>query len=308
METASMMDFLAQKQQEFTDKAKIGIEGLAGMFGAIGAGMEVTQEHFTGLGTVAFAMFQDLRAMGHSVVEAMAMMSPAIDAAIAAAKEQGLQIEGPLQRLVGLRNKIADNEPLVAAAEGLSGMFDALAQTGSLTQATFDTLQASATSTFEEMTAQGFSANQALAMMAPFLAKAQAEAEQFGLTIDKDTQALINQADAAGLLEGALSPQEKMLALLDRQVQVLELMAESFGVVLPAAIDTATGAVDNFNTATEGSGPWAHQIDGIQGMTTAIQTFTAEMAISTENVGGQFAALGGGILGATGRARELATV
>lgn len=307
METASMIDFLAQKQQEFTDKSKEGIEGLAGMFNAIGAGMEVSQTHFTGLGTVAFAMFEDLRAMGHTIVESLAMMTPAIDAAIAAAKEQGLQIEGPLARLIGLRNKVANNEPLVAAAEGLGAMFSALAQTGSLTQDTFDTLQHSAGATFEELIANGFTANQALSMMAPFLAQAQADAKKFGLVIDYDTQALIEQADAAGLLEGALSPQERMIELLERQVAATEALAGAFGV-LPDAIGNATTAATEFDDATRNSDPWMSHVEGINAMALSFSNYAEEMRLATGAVGSSFAALGDGIAGATRRAAELSGV
>jgi hypothetical protein len=181
-----------------------------------------------------------------SMVDAINAIAPALDAAIAAAQEAGLEVEGPLASLVEFRNKVKDNQDLVAAAEGLGSVLTALMNTGSLTAESFAALQGQAQSMFDQLTAAGFSSEQALAMMAPYLAQAAKAAEEYGYELDEGTQALVDQADAAGLLDGALGPQERMIELLERQVEATEHLAAAFGYVADE-IDDANSSLGDFN-------------------------------------------------------------
>ena len=78
-----------------------------------------------------------------------------------------------------------------------------------------------------------------MALLGPQLRQLIDLSEQYGFKIDRNTRALIDQADASGLLPPAIEPVEDIFGDIR---SVIILLAESLGVQVPAAIKQAADA------------------------------------------------------------------
>lgn len=160
-------------------------------------------------------------------------------------------IFGPIEALMGL----AANETFRGAAEGAQGLKEALegvANAGYLTAQAFAAFGQQAVSAYNQALAGGATTEQGLQTIAPLLGSIISASRNYGFTIDENTQALIDQAKAAGI-SFPLEP-------LERVANLLELMAEKMGATADE-IARATGNMDEFGNsvgaanAEVGTGP-----------------------------------------------------
>ncbi|MCP4878330.1 MAG: hypothetical protein GY896_22990 [Gammaproteobacteria bacterium] len=103
---------------------------------------------------------------------------------------------------VGRLFRIAGQEefrPLLEGIEGLNQALVGVSNAGFLTTDMFSAFQNQAQSAFEQLTEAGLRPQEALQQIAPFLQSAIDAAERFGIPLDANTQALIDQAEAAGI-------------------------------------------------------------------------------------------------------------
>jgi hypothetical protein len=145
-------------------------------------------------------------------------------------------IFGPIEALMGL----AGNELFRGAAEGAEGLkmaLEGLANAGYLTAQSFAAFGQQADAAFRQALAGGASNEQALQTIAPLLGSIISASRNYGIEIDANTQALIDQAKAAGI-SFPTEPLEKVAGLL-------ELIAEKMGATADE-IGRATGNMDNF--------------------------------------------------------------
>lgn len=125
-----------------------------------------------------------------------------------------------------------------ALLEGIQGAQDALnglADSGYMTAGAFAGVGVVAQDAFGQLVANGASTETALQAVAPLLADIQANADKYGLTIDANTQALIDQAQAAGIA----FPTDP----LQQVVSLLESIAVALGAEIPAAAHTAGSGI-----------------------------------------------------------------
>ncbi len=238
-------DAIASRIDDLTQRVvSDGINGLGAVFQWMGTQTDLTAERMDHMGVVGMAMFQSLRDQGLTMVEAMEAMGPALDAALEAATEQGVELTGQFAELAAFRERVLDNAPLVSAAEGMAAVLNALAIQGSLTQETFDGMQQEAGAMFDELIAKGFTSNQSLAMMAPFLKAADEAAARYGLQLDETTRALFDQSDAAGHLDALKTPQEEMIEVQQLMLQTVAALTAAFGGTLPAAVQEYIDALN----------------------------------------------------------------
>jgi hypothetical protein len=101
----------------------------------------------------------------------------------------------------------------------------------------------------------GVTGPEALGQVAGLLRILAKEAAAGHIQLDAATQALIDQANASGLLD--LSPQEQMAKVLDLQLQVLAGIATMFHVVLPSAVQDYISSLNQIPTVggPGGAGP-----------------------------------------------------
>jgi hypothetical protein len=247
------LDSIMQKIDELLERTlKAGASGLADVFTWMGGQADMTSERLNRMGVVGMAMFGALRAQGMSTLEALRLMGPAIQAAIKAAEDSGTALTGPFATLADFYQKVEDNKGLVAAIDGLAAAMEALALTGQLNADTFAAMQAEAQSMFDQLIAQGFTAEQALAVMAPLLFAISEAAERYGFALDEATKAQIDQAKSMGLFENMKSPMETLVELQGEMLKVVAALAQYFGAVLP---DSVQKYIDKLNKVPQPPGP-----------------------------------------------------
>lgn len=247
------LDSIMNKIDELLERTlKAGASGLADVFTWMGGQAEMTTDRLNRMGTVGMAMFQAMRAQGMSTLEALRLMGPAIQAALKAAEESGTALTGPFAALADFYRKVEDNKGLVSAIDGLAAAMEALALTGQLNADTFAAMQAEAQSMFDQLIAQGFTAEQALAVMAPLLFAISEAAERYGFALDEATRAQIDQAKSMGLFENMKSPMETLVELQGEMLKVVAALAQYFGAVLP---DSVQKYIDKLNKVPQPPGP-----------------------------------------------------
>lgn len=236
-ETSAKLDELSKRIDQIKmDKLMAGVTGLASLFKNAADSADLTQERMDRLGLFGAAMFEELKRQGLSTVEAFHAMGPALDEAIAAAEKHGLTITGTLGVLADFRTKVGANEGLVSAAEGVGKVIDALRTTGNLTKETFAGVQAETSKLFDELIAKGFTSQQALALLAPALMQIRDAARDGKLSIDEGTQALITQADTAGLFEGLKDPMDELVEVQKLMLEAVAALTKAFGGDLPESV------------------------------------------------------------------------
>jgi hypothetical protein len=209
-----------------------GFTGLTAMYAAVGKGATMSQERMDRMGRMGIAMFSALRKQGVSYVDAVEQMGPALDAAAAAAAASGLSMGGGFAQLSQFRALVTANKELVASAEGWGQAMEALRTTGSLDLTTFNDQMLEANSQFKDLTAAGFTEAQALSMLAPGLLQLQKSAAAHGYTLDANTQALIDQAQASGAFEGLVDPMDELVEISNKMLACFILIAETMGAKL----------------------------------------------------------------------------
>lgn len=236
--TLSELETLAGRIDEiFSQKLTAGIGGISALYSHLADSTDVTQERFDALGMAGVAMFEELKAQGATTVEAMRAMGPALEQALRAAKEHGLELSGTIGMLADFQQKVADNEGLVNAAEGMGAVFDALRATGNLTQEVFEGLAGETQTLFDDLIAQGFTANQALALIAPTLHQMEQAAKDGLIALDPVTQELIDQAHASGAMDNMVDPMAELVEIQGLMLEAIGALTQAFGAELPAAVE-----------------------------------------------------------------------
>jgi hypothetical protein len=197
------------------------------------------------IGLVALSTFNRARASGLSFIEALNAIGPALDVLIKA--QQDLGIEGTnsaINQLMHYRELANQFPTLVAAASALGPTLVAIQQTGGLTTEALAAMEDQGLRTFNRLRDAGFTENEALAQMADFLKQVEKAHKLLGTPIDANTQHLIDQARAAGLLGDdtvdATTQQRKGFEMVTRAINALII---TLGGV-PIAIDDISKAIE----------------------------------------------------------------
>jgi hypothetical protein len=109
---------------------------------------------------------------------------------------------------------------------------------------TFAAFSAELGDVFSELIAKGFSSNQALALLAPTLLQIQKAAAEGRITIDASTQALIDQANAGGLLDNIKDPMAEMVEIQKLMLEATAALVKAFGADLPASVQKYIAAIN----------------------------------------------------------------
>jgi hypothetical protein len=145
--------------------------------------------------------------------------------------------------------KFSEPGPLRDAAEAAQGLADTLvglAAAGYMDQSLFADFGATASAMFNQAVAGGASTKEALQAIAPTLAQMKAASEQYGFTLDANTQSLIDQAEANGIVFKT----DPMLLMLE----VLKEIAKVLGADIPNAANTAGNAIKNIPRPSANTG------------------------------------------------------
>jgi hypothetical protein len=229
--TGEMVPEIAAAVRESLGKAAAGVEATA----KSGIGDPRDQAR------VFMATFYGLVAQDGPAA-AVKAMQPAYDAMVANLQKLHMPpdaidaIMGPAKKLFDL----AGNEATAGILDGLQGMQDSLKglqDSGYLTADAFAAFQNQTKAAFDQLTASGVDSNTALAAIAPMLAQMQQAAAATGQALDPVTQALINQAQAAGIS----FPVDPMRQTVD----LLTSIAKALGADIPASAQAAGQGMAN---------------------------------------------------------------
>ena len=127
--------------------------------------------------------------------------------------------------------------PFVKGAEAGARAMLALGTTGNLTQREFGFVAQAAKRTFNGLIRGGADGKAAIEAMRPTLAALMFAQENYGLRVDKGTQAILDQARAHGVTaaEGETAA-DRQLAALEKMIDGLERLIDLFENALPDAI------------------------------------------------------------------------
>lgn len=175
----------------------------------------------------------------------------ALSAPFAALKEKlqagGFDVNALLGGVGGLFDAVeGPARAALEAADGLNQALQGIALAGYLTQDSFNAFGQSAQDAFQQALDGNLDNQQALLAIAPLLGNIDKASKTYGLTIDANTQALIDQAKAAGIAFPT-DPMERAAAALEKLVKLL-------GGDIPDAANTAANAINGLGNVNPGGG------------------------------------------------------
>ncbi len=191
------------------------------------------------------AYFHSLQAEGKSVSEIMSIMGESFDAIAGKSMTDltegiGVEMTDTFSQLYQLQQKMSGNESLVKGIEGLgealSGMGDSMLY---MSDETFSSFEKSAVTAFDKLSAAGFDQQQSLQLMAPLLKDLSDYSAEYGFSLSKSTQDMLDNAKESGLIrEKQKSDTEKLIDVNEHLASVMDRMAsslENLGAISPFA-------------------------------------------------------------------------
>lgn len=254
-------DDLQEFFEAFAEARKKGFEGTAADFGRIEmeefdldeediakiqAVIERTQETLNRLALVATATFAGILQETGDIVQAINAVSPALDQIIAIQDQLGIAASDAIKPLLEFRQVIKDNEDLAISLSGTTQMLLGMADANRLNQELFSAFGADAVSIFEQLQARGVDINQTFLLMQPTLQALWEAQKEFGFQTDEATQALLDQAEAAGVV-GA-----QQQSINQKILDVLTAIAVKLGADIPMAYIEAGQAASRFGSRARG--------------------------------------------------------
>jgi TP901 family phage tail tape measure protein len=210
--------------QTFLENAQITSQGVADSVGATIGGI-----------------FASLTQEGASPLEALTQLAPSIEAFNAQLAQTGMTGGAAFAQIQQL-SLIATGEitgPMVQAVSGLNDVFTGLHNAGLLTQEMFGGLSLQVAETFANLQGQGVSAQNAMMLMQPSLQRIWELQRQFGYEVDASTQAMLDQAETAGVVG------EQHQSIQQQTLDVLKSIATVLGADIPAAAQAGATGVTN---------------------------------------------------------------
>lgn len=243
---------LRTKRDDLTAKGdRRGAAGVTAEIDALTAGVIADQQDdFDRLSRLALSTFNAYVANGKSAAEAVAAVGPAIDSLKQATTDFGFAGNAAFEQLSRWRDLTTANQPLLDQIGGLNEMMAALANIGALDAQTFADMQAQGLDAFGQLTAAGFTQQEALAQMAPMLETIRDLHTERGLAIDDETKKLIDQAEQQGILAEQTASETQV------QLDLTAALVEAVGGTLPESYkkwrDAATQTTNDIAGQTEG--------------------------------------------------------
>ena len=216
----------AQALPQILNDLSGGLNSVTSLASTLGAD---DQAGFDRLSRLVNTTVETMRAAGKSEAEIFAAITPSLDQLAEAQKKMGFQASGALAELLKFREFDAANKEVAASIDGVNMMLSALGKTGRLTQQDFTDLTAIAVDGFDKMIAGGLSEDEALRRMQPTLQQIWELQQKGTLTVDENTQALLDQAEAQGMVG------EEFKSTSDQMLDILKAIAIALGAELPDA-------------------------------------------------------------------------
>jgi hypothetical protein len=203
--------------------------------------VELTKTQFDGLSAGVSADFFEMIAKGVSFQDALKAVQPSIDLLQKSMRDMGYDAGGAFQSLINMSDIANDaiTGPLLSSISGVDQALKGMHNSGLLDQGMFDALASVATDSYNKIIAQGKDGDAALRAIQPTLQDIWRLQQDFGLKVDDATQALLDQAEASGIVgDKQRSIAEKTLLAIERVANAVE---RAFGLMPSQAASAATG-------------------------------------------------------------------
>lgn len=254
-ELKSIMDQMSAAydvQQQRMAGLKTAMEGLGtmtrGFVSGLKAGVDATEaqrDQFGRLGNYAALTFAGLVKNTGDVVQALKEMDDTLEQLAKAQADFGLEGSKSFQQLMQFREVVKNNQDVADSISGLNQLMQGLKDAGLLTKEVVNSFGQDAVANFQALTARGVEANTALSLMQPTLQQLWQRQRDFGDITDEATLALLNQAEAQGLVG------ESMMDVNNKILEVLIAIGEVIGADIPAGFRAATDAANSFKNTVK---------------------------------------------------------
>ena len=204
-----------------------------------------TEKQMKNLESQAMSVFNAMIANGASYTEAMNSIGPTLDKLIEAQTEMGIEGGSAINELLRIREIQTEHQNLFNAIDGNLAVLNALGNTGSLTQQAMQDAGQQTNNYYKKLMKAGLDSNQALAQMAPTLQQLRYYADEHGLALDKNTQKLIDEAEASGVLG------EKQMETTDIMLGGFGLIIQALGAEIPDAMQKSVDKMMEFGDSAE---------------------------------------------------------
>jgi hypothetical protein len=194
----------------------------SGALGSLGGGAT------GGLGAAAAAVWGQMSAQGASLTDIVAAIGPSVTTLQKQFQDTGTTGGAAFDKIAKLASFASDAgvAPLITAAGGLNSLMAGLANTGLMDQDTFAGLANSALDLRNHMTEAGKDGDAALQAMQPTLQTLWQLQDQYGFKVDDNTQAMLDQAQASGLVG------EKFKPASDKMIDAIQALIDKFDIFL----------------------------------------------------------------------------
>jgi TP901 family phage tail tape measure protein len=197
------------------------------------------------LGIVAMAAYGAALKSGVGYVAAIRAAGPALDSVIKSQEKLGITSENEaLKGLLAFRQKVAQNEELVGAAEALNDTLLAVSHTTGLNAASLNAMGDLGMSTFNRLIGAGFTQNEALRFMGDFLDNIKKGHIDLNVPIGDNTQKLLDMAAAEGIVKTKSTDlKDVFTAGTDKMVDAIDRLIKTLDKV-PNSVDGIGKAID----------------------------------------------------------------
>jgi TP901 family phage tail tape measure protein len=224
-----------------------------------------TREELANLGELTLATFNSLIAQGMSYIEALELMAEPLHELRRRYRDLGDESNAAVEQLMHITSVAEKYQDLFAAIAGTDEVLQALGNTGFLTQESLTAVADQAQTYYERLTAAGLTSQEALAVMAPILENLQYYADNYGLSIDANTQSLIDQATEMGILQGeAASVTDVLQAGFDDVVTAINNFTDSLALIIDQFVDIADTGSGSFDQITAAIDDTADAFDSLK--------------------------------------------
>lgn len=154
---------------------------------------------------------------------------------------------GPIMRLMGLTEENMAFRGAIEGAEGLRQALEGVANAGYMTTDTFSAFETQAQAAFNQAVDGGATAAEAYQAMGPLLQSIVSASNNYGIGLDAQTSAMIEQAKAAGVafqtspIDRAAEAMERLVMVLGKALGVSDALGSSFS-------NLGAGASGNYST------------------------------------------------------------
>ncbi len=237
------LEILARRNAFLIDQASELIRGVELILASTG---RASRREIEFTATAVLAAFNAMIAAGAPILDILDKLGAAFDAILERGRELGIELPDAFLRLGEILDVIGSKRitRLLNLLDGVTAATSALGNMGLLTASQFDFFGDSIRRAFRRLMAQGLTAEEALAILAPQLQQLNDLSQQYGFELDRNTQSLLDQARAQGLVvDKGLTMEDILIRGFDRLLMALNALIEAMGGV-PIAFEEWGRAAD----------------------------------------------------------------